>query len=232
MDIASTRARAWEQASKFSSAVAVARHEVERIEGEKQALEGLQAADRHRAEVFSKAIAGVNLILERTVCANLQELSDDVNKALKAIIPDQDLRFEVKPKIMWDKQVYTFAVSHRGIVHSDSDREGIGGTPLTVVSLILRVMFLQYTRRYPLIVLDESIRFISKSHKARASGFIKGLSRAMGVHILLITHDEELAVAADTNYAVTQINDDLDGEHSIIRQVDADTVRAYFQDSE
>lgn len=230
MDIASTRALAREQAAKLSSAVAVARHEVGRIGADRQALEALQADDLRKAEVYAQAVAGLNLLLEKTVGANLQDLAADVNKALKAIMPGQDLRFEVQPKVMWDKQVYTFTIWHRGVAHTDC--EGIGGTPLAVVSLILRVMFLQYTRRYPLIVLDESIRFISKSHKGRASGFIKALSHAMGVHILLITHDEGLAVAADTNYAVTEAGDDAHGEHSVIRQVDADAVRAYFQGSE
>lgn len=227
MNIPATRRRAEAELTRLSGQLAVAQHEVSRIEAEQSELDALQVESRRRGEVFTKAGTAMNLMLEECVGINLKYLTEKVNLALQAIIPDQDISFEVVPKVSWGKQVYSFGVRHQGVLHTDA--EGIGGTPLTVVSLVLRVLFIKQTKRFPLMVLDESIRFISKSHKKRASEFISALAETLGVHILLVTHDVALAQAAGSHYAVRLVKEGPDGEHSVIEPVDVESVRDYFE---
>lgn len=227
MELAQIRSRAARKLDQLSRAVAVAEHEVTRIAGEKQKLEAAQATDRQEAELYTQAIAALNLLLKLVVTANLKNLTADVNRALKAILPDQDLQFQVNPEIKWGAQVYGFSVKHDGVEHTDC--EGIGGTVLTVVSLVLRMMFLLYTKRYPLLVLDESLRMISAAHKERASEFVRQLAHSMGVHTLLITHDQVFAMAADHNYTAkrTEGVDGADG-YSTLTETGKSEVAAYF----
>ena len=90
-------------------------------------------------------------------------------------------------------------------------------------------MFILHTKRYPLLVLDESLRFISKSHKARASRFVRQLAQAFGVHVLLVTHDEALAVEADVNYSVKAPVTGAEAAGTILQRISTEEVQEYFR---
>lgn len=73
--------------------------------------------------------------------------------------------------------------------------EGSGGGVIDVAAFALRIAALIATRppARRLLILDEPVKMLSKEYSERFRELLEALSEEMGIQILLITHNEEIA---------------------------------------
>lgn len=80
-----------------------------------------------------------------------------------------------------------------------------GGGTVDVASFALRVA--SWSMRTPrsrnILILDEPFRYLSEGLLPRAGEMIKQISEKLGLQIIMVTHSEELAEAADTTFRVS-----------------------------
>lgn len=81
-----------------------------------------------------------------------------------------------------------------------------GGGIVDIVSLALRLSLLELARPKPggPVILDEPAKMVSAEHLPNVAEFLKQYAAKTRRQILLVTHAEPLAEAADVSYRVTQ----------------------------
>lgn len=82
-----------------------------------------------------------------------------------------------------------------------------GGGVVDVLSLSLRVAVWAICKdRHPTFLLDEPMTHLARQQHQKAASMFRELVDNMGMQVLMVTHSEDLAAAADVVYEVTQKN--------------------------
>lgn len=116
---------------------------------------------------------------------NIEKIEDLVNMALRSIFYDMDLEFKINQTVKRNLNVYQITLCSGGVVGTISS---YGGGVIAVVSMVLKVLFNLLSKRYPLLVFDESLSFLADKYIPNASKFFKELSGEFSLPILLVTH--------------------------------------------
>jgi DNA repair ATPase RecN len=139
-------------------------------------------------------------VVEKISRQNLQKIETFVNRALSLIFPDINLSFQIEQSVKRGNNVYSFVIMKdkiQGSIHS------FGGGVLAVIAVVLKVLFNIVTKRFPLLVFDETLSFLAVNYIPAMSEFLKTLSQEFDTPILLVTHQKEFAIAADNCYEVS-----------------------------
>lgn len=152
-------------------------------------------------EILTMATKFLADLVDRVSVQNLRKLEDIVNNALRVIFHDQDFKFEIESQIRRGATSYSWTLSKDGI---KGNINSFGGGAFAVISLILKILSQIISKKYPLLVLDESLSFVSKEYiTPNLSQFLKELSEQFETTILLVTHQPAFAEEADLVYKVS-----------------------------
>lgn len=150
------------------------------------------------------------LLLDQLVNQQVKSVQDVVTDGLRAIFHDQELAFEAVVSSKHNRAWVDFFIrrgaegdpgSHRG-----KPLEGFGGGPASVASLILRVIVLLKLKRYPLIMLDESLGAVSEEYVDRTGQFLRTLCDKAGIDILLVTHKPSFLDHSTRSYKCFEVS--------------------------
>lgn len=113
--------------------------------------------------------------------------------------------------------VYTFQLEFKmtrgrteAEIYLDKDGERIspmdssGGGVVDVVAFALRVATWAIGRTDNVLILDEPFKWLSMGLRPLAGDILKGLSKRLGLQVIMVTHDEEMIAVADRVFAVDQ----------------------------
>ena len=128
-----------------------------------------------------------------------------VTRALQAIFFDKSYKFVLNQEIKRNVPSVSFAVSDEGMELDIVDE--IGGGIADVVALVLRLAFVVLYRPQvrPFLVLDEPLRHLSVSYQPHAAKFLKQVCQELGVSLLVVTHQKELASEADQVFHLEKV---------------------------
>lgn len=127
-----------------------------------------------------------------------------VTAALQAVFPEQGLSFRVvlgtvsgQPAANWE------VVSMYGAEEvADSPEESQGGGISDVVSTALRLAVLELLGLPGPVLLDEIGKHVDSAHSPHLAAFLKAYAEKTGRQVILVTHNDALAEAADRTYRV------------------------------
>lgn len=199
MDHAVIRADAQATLEALNKRLIITTHERDTLATTLENLAAQQTAVRTRADLLKMALGIVQQLVDTVSAANIKRVEELVNSALKTIFFDLDLKFRIISEIKRNTVQNRIAIYHNDV---EGNVNSFGGGVLAVVALVLKVLFNLFAKRYPLIVLDESLSFLSEKYIANASKFLKELSREFHMPVLLVTHQPLFTDAADLIYEV------------------------------
>lgn len=131
------------------------------------------------------------------------QISDIVSKALAAVF-DDPYRFVVKFETRRNVTECDLWFEKNGQLRSPMDSCGYGAAD--IASIALRVSYWKMSKNCRnFLALDEPTRNLSRDKQPRASQMLKKLSE-MGIQFLIVTHNPDVAAAADKTFTVTQEN--------------------------
>jgi ABC-type uncharacterized transport system YnjBCD ATPase subunit len=189
--------------------------------------------DTQRGEAFALATQGKALIAEIAELTQLVELHEKAAHVLTAIgeqrqtqaqhtiealvtqglqtIFGDGLTFHLAPGVRAKTPVVDFVVRSTlddgSIVETDVMSARGGGLAATVGFLLrLVILLLSRQRQETTLFLDETFAHVSAEYLPRLIEFLKDLVAKTGVQIVMVTHDDSFADAADTVYRFTLIN--------------------------
>lgn len=127
-----------------------------------------------------------------------------VTAALQAVFPEQGLSFRVilgtisnQPAASWE------VVSMYGDQEvADSPEDSQGGGISDVVSTALRLAVLELLGLEGPVLLDEPGKHVDAIHAPHFAAFLKGYAERTGRQVILVTHNDALAEAADATFRV------------------------------
>jgi len=119
---------------------------------------------------------------------SIGEITKAVNEALTYIFFDQDLRFRVSSAVKRGKVQYELLVDDRG---REGNIHAYGGGIYAIIATVLKMSLNVVTKRAPVILLDESLSFVSDRYIDRTSEFLNEISENLGLSAILVTHQEK-----------------------------------------
>ncbi len=180
-----------------------------------------QLADR--AVKLAKVGDLFRVLLDKLVLDQVGQITSTVTAGLRAILPDQNLAFVADMDQRNGKVCVDFSLT-RGdperLGHKSDPLEGFGGGPVSVASLLLRVLLLLRMKRHPVLFLDETVGALSDEYIDACGQFLSRLSKQLGIDILLIIHKPAYLDHATVGYQGSEAGSDKDGTaHLVVKQV-------------
>ena len=154
---------------------------------------------KHKAEVLDMASLILRKLITKVASNNIKKLEDLVNTGLKTIFHDQTIHFKIKAEVRRNLTSYRVILTQNEV---EGSLDSFGGGVLCVLAFILKVIFLIFSKNYRILILDESLSFLSDTYINEASEFIKELSKEFDMTIIMVTHNEKFANASDLTYQI------------------------------
>lgn len=199
-DNAALRERATAARDALNRECIILAHSVESTGQEIKLLTQRQTDLKNRAEAMQLAASVLQQLVDTVGATNIARVQTLVNSALRTIFFDLDLQFRIISEIKRNTNSYRIAVYSNGV---EGSTESFGGGVYAVIAMVLKVIFNVLAKKYPLIVLDESLAMVSEQYVGRVSQLIKELSAEFQMPILLVTHQPAFAAEAHRTYEIS-----------------------------
>lgn len=155
-----------------------------------------------KVEVLTKAGAGLRALMDKMVQTQVKSIESVITEGLKSIFTDQDLSFvaeigQYRNKISVDLMVRR---DREGVEIIGPPLETNGGGIASIAALSLRLLAILRLKKFPLLILDETLSAIGESYVDATGVFLRKLARHSNLPILLVTHNEAYLPHAETAY--------------------------------
>lgn len=137
-------------------------------------------------------------LLETAIHNNVTSIEALVTSGLSYVINDQKLVFKIVQEHKNNRLAMRFQLEQDGVL--GDPLSSFGGGAAVVVSLILRIAFMQRLKLGNLLILDESMVALANAYVPNAADFMKQLSEQTGINILMVTHNNEFLRNAHLSY--------------------------------
>lgn len=181
----------------------VIQKQTQEVELQANTLRTRKATLETKLERHNIAATYIQSVIDTVCDTNLRKIEHWVNTGLKDIFYDQEIVFKITKDIKYNKNVYSFLILNDGV---EGTKESYGGGILCVIALILKVIFLNITQSKNILVLDESLSFLSKQYIENCALFIKMLTQEFKITVVLVTHQDEFLSYADTKWTAEKKN--------------------------
>lgn len=167
-------------------------------------------SDREQKDKVTKD----NLILKELktfllqVSANYREdicnlFTNLVTEALTSIF-EKDIKFEIKLYSYRNEPAIDILVIENEL--EVDPQKSCGGGVNDIISLVLKIIFIYLKNSNRILILDESLKFLSRNYLEQASSFIRDISERMNLQIILVSHKPELEVGCDNLITIEKEN--------------------------
>lgn len=143
-----------------------------------------------RVEKLSKVGELLRALMDKLVLDQVKTIEGVVTEGLHAIFPDLALAFEAEVGTKYNKIAIDFFIKQGtdDVTVRGAPMESFGGGPTSVSSLILRLLSLLRLKRFPFLLLDETLAAVSDEYIDDAGQFLRKLAASTGIDILFVTH--------------------------------------------
>lgn len=180
------------QFNEFSKEVVRVDHEHKLLKKNIENTEQLIEKYQHNREVHTKAVELLTLVQSVTRDKIKDGFETLVTFALRFIYSD-DYAFELEFGRRGNLQELNFNIKTPDFEEACDPMDTSGGGVLDIVSLALRAVLLEVSvpKIEGFLILDESLKHLSKDYLMNASQFLNELNKRVGRQIIFITHQQE-----------------------------------------
>ncbi len=159
-----------------------------------------------RIEVLTKVGELFRALMDKLVLNQVQTVEGVVSEGLRAIFYDQDLALESEVTQRYNRVAIDFFLRQgdEDMAIRGKPLESFGGGPTSVAALIIRVMTLLKLKRWPILLLDETLAAVSDDYLDQTAMFLQKLAASTATDILLVTHKPAFLDHADVAYQGTE----------------------------
>lgn len=176
-----------------------------RLHAQEEVVTGLaEQMAQSDAEIQVLVLAGATLdqLVQAVSAESLVQIESLVTYGLRAVFDDLPLSFHFEVSTKRGQQWLEPRLRYGNVDANILD--AFGGGPACVVSFLLRLLVSRRAKLAPLILLDETFAFVSQAYQARVGFLLKELADKFGFVFLLVTHQVEVAEAADHTYVIRE----------------------------
>ncbi len=133
-----------------------------------------------------------------------------VTDALQFVSQDSTCKFVIEESMVRGKPAYEFYIETiiNGEVCRKKPEDSCGGGFIDIISVTAKVAYFKIFNN-PKIMnvcfqMDEPSKMVSEQMSVKFAEYIKFLGKQFGLQIIMITHNENIAVVADDTFIVTK----------------------------
>jgi hypothetical protein len=165
-------------------------------------------------DVLAKVGELFRALMDLLVLKHVRSVEGVVTDGLRSIFVDQNLSFEAEIVQRYNRICIDFFIrQERGggkYLVRGNPLDSFGGGPSSIASLVLRLLVLLKLKRWPLLLLDETLSPVSSDYIEATSLFFKKLATSLGIPTLLVTHKQEYIEYATLSYLASEKASDKD----------------------
>jgi len=188
-------------------------------------LEGIYKAKKDQLEKIEKEVSSLTkedeeltqtekvlkYLIDKLIQNDLSKMDKLVTYGLNTVFTDRDMKFqsevqEKRKKLFIDLQTY-----YNGKLVNPSSKSSVQ----VVESTILRILSIIKLKKQRFMMLDESFGAVDSLYIENVSKLISELSTKLGMDILIITHNPNLAEHAKNEYEVKLVDSNIKVEKKI-----------------
>lgn len=192
--------------SRYERVVAELRATVRLLEKKKQELEAKLIRLQNRGRDLTDALDVMNAV--SIICQDQFKgvLEGIVTDAIKFVYGDE-YSFEMESDVKRNQPEIHFYVVIDGARNSIKN-DDVGGGVVDVIAFALRVTLwaLQDPQTDNVLILDEPLKNVDSDRLILVGDMIKKLSRDLNLQFIMVTHENQLAEAADASWVITKKN--------------------------
>lgn len=162
-------------------------------------------------------------LLDILVVKQVRTVETVVTSGVNTIFHDLGLGFEAEVTMKYHKVAVDFffrrGSSEDPFTIRGKPLDSFGGGPSAVADLILRMMSILKLKRKPLMLLDESLAWVSDDYVDSAGQFLQQLSESMCIDVLLVTHKQSFLDHADNGYRCSEVSREDGSSHLELKAV-------------
>ena len=161
-----------------------------------------------KVELLAKVGELFRALMDLLVVKQVRAVEGVVTEGLGTIFHDLDLTFEALVGPRYNKIAVDFFF-RQGIDPARQIRgrplEAFGGGPSSVADLVLRILTILRLKRWPLLILDETLGPVSDEYVDGTGRFLKQLAESLAVDILLVTHKPSYLDHSNVSYRCAEV---------------------------
>lgn len=173
------------------------------LESRIQELDTALAVDQTKRRILEEARDVINAAIGATqgeVCSLVEEL---VTAALEAVYGD-GYGFELNHRMARNQIEAIPRIIKDGEEYDPRGDVGVGIVDVASFVSRLAMWALEGKSTRATFVLDEPFKFVSKDRTMGVSQMLNGLVEALGIQVIMVSHDEGIAAAANKAWVVEQ----------------------------
>jgi len=174
------------------------------LEKNRNELTALMEDDKTRQDQYAKCLEIFKTWLESSIESNINSIADLATEGLRNILNDQELIFKIKQEHRNNKLWMKFIIESDGI--EGDPLTSYGGGAAMICSLVLRVSMMKRLGLCDLLLLDETMVAVSNAYVGNTAEFMRSLAEKAGIHILMVTHNQEFVDNSHVSYEGTKID--------------------------
>lgn len=184
------------------------------IEGSREALAKRVSAAREaveEADQLTEDLKVLHPIFLAVADDARQKIKDEIESVitygLQSVFESQEYRFEIDLVERRNQVEADFVIVSRsqGRVRKGEIHQTFGGSVVDVISTLLRLVYLDLTKRPGALVMDEPGRMMDGPRMANFGRLLHELCKRTGRQIVCITHSEVLAGYGDRTFQTSKV---------------------------
>jgi len=150
-----------------------------------------------RAEAMKKARIVIQAVAQETQRNLEYHISEPVTAAIRSVLPDQ-INFIARIELRRGKTECDLLFEEFGEEYKPLKGSGYGA--VNIACFAERICFWSLKKNRPTFILDEPFRDVSPDFQYKVSQMVKELSSRLGIQIIMISHAEDINIAADKTF--------------------------------
>ena len=172
---------------------------LKKVEKERKERENLEDENLTLTEL-KEFLFQISANYREDICSLFTNL---VTEALTSIF-EKEIKFEIKLYSYRNEPAVDITVTEEDL--EVDPQKSCGGGVNDIISLVLKIIFIYLKNSNRILILDESLKFLSRNYSEQASSFIRDISQRMNLQIILVSHKPELEVGCDNLITIEKEN--------------------------
>ncbi len=184
---------------------------------ERQAqTEALQQRQTNRLSVLTRVLQLYRCLTDAMVVDQVKQLESLISEGLQAVFYDQSISFKAEVGEVANKVSVDLTLTCDGT--TGDMLESFGGGPASIVSLLLRTFMLIRLKKFPILLLDETLLAVSGSYVETTGTLLRKLAASSNLPILMVTHNASFLETADQSFEASLVPS-ADGRRMALKRV-------------
>lgn len=161
-----------------------------------------------RVDLLSNVGDLLRVVFDRVIETETSFVTGTVTEGLRSVFHDQKLSLKSEFHVRANRVGIDLVLSREydgGHTVEGDPTESFGGGPVSIISVLLRVVVLLKSGRVPFLLLDESVGAVAPAYRESCALFLRSLAEKLGVDILLVAHETGYEEVAHRFYSCTEV---------------------------